>query len=62
MKAEIKTKIVVANRPTKLEYLINEELLGLLNKSLKLVDIKYSINEDVGSALIIYKVTSSKLP
>jgi hypothetical protein len=52
---EKQTKIIVANRPTKLEFLINEELNEFYKKGINVLDIKYAISDDVGSAVIIYQ-------
>ncbi len=50
------TKIISANQPIKLEFLVNEKLDDLHKQGLEVVDIKYAINKDIGSALIIYKL------
>ncbi len=49
-----KIKILTANRPFTLELLINEELERLYNKGINVLDVKYSITKDIGSAVIIY--------
>lgn len=55
------TKIISANQPKKLEFLVNEELDDLHKQGLEVVDIKYAINKDIGSALIIYKLKENLL-
>lgn len=55
------TKIISANQPIKLEFLVNEELDDLHKQGLEVVDIKYAINKDIGSALIIYKLKENLL-
>ena len=52
---EKRTKVVVANRPSKLEFLINEELKLFYEKGLNVIDVKYAISQDIGSAIIIYQ-------
>ncbi len=47
-------KIITANRPYTLETLINEELERLYKNGINVLDVKYSITKDIGSAIIIY--------
>lgn len=58
---KMQTKIISANQPIKLEFLVNEELGDLYKLGLEVIDIKYSINKDIGSALIIYKLKEDLL-
>ena len=51
-----KVKIVVADRPYKLEVLINEELKTFNANGARVIDIKYAISRDIGSAVIIFEV------
>ncbi|GAA4936078.1 hypothetical protein GCM10023314_05530 [Algibacter agarivorans] len=48
-------KMLVASTPSKLEFLINEELGELFRLDVNVLDIKYAINKDIGSAIIIYQ-------
>ncbi|MDO5980782.1 hypothetical protein [Flavivirga spongiicola] len=49
-----KVKIITANRPVKLEALINQEIECFYKKGISVIDIKYAISKDIGSAIIIY--------
>ncbi|MFD2552650.1 hypothetical protein ACFSQP_12585 [Bizionia sediminis] len=51
---EKRTKVVMADRPSKLEFLINEELSAFYAKGIQVIDVKYAISKEVGSAIIIY--------
>lgn len=55
------TKIVTANRPEKLEFLVNDQLNDLHSQGLEVVDVKYAINRGIGSALIIYNIKEDLL-